>query len=538
MRKVYLVSSFVFLFNLSFAQSWQDTVKQIETVVSKYYQPGTPGLQLSISRNGEMIFSKAWGMADMERQVPLTTNSILEAGSVSKQFTAAAILLLEQQGKLSINDDVRKYVPELPNYGYTIRLRHLLHHTSGLRDWGSVADLTGWGRGTKFYSNNDALEIIARQKHLNNKPGDEYIYSNSNYNLQAIIIQRVSGLSLADFTKKYIFEPAQMLHTSWRDNPNRIVPNRAIAYSSTGNDFQTNMPNEYIYGNGGLLTTTEDLLKWNAFYLSGKLGGASLLARQTQTEPLNNGVSAEYAAGLVIQKIGGWNTISHGGATAGYRAHLVFYPELKLSIAILSNTPQNFTAVTDAIPKLFVTDRPEKQNVQIASYKPSEASLKNYNGWYKNERDGTGFKLTVKKDSLFVYETPLQAVAENKFRVGGQELLLNGNKGLYLIIDGRDTIRYTRAETASLSTNQLREYEGTFFSRETISSVIISIVKDSLSMRLKPDVVYTLFPLYKDGFRSSDWNFTLYFIRDKIGKVQKLNISVDRARNVEFEKMK
>jgi CubicO group peptidase (beta-lactamase class C family) len=538
MRKVYLVASFVFLFNLSFAQSWQDTIIQIEKVVSQYYQLQSPGVQLSISRNGEIIFSKAWGMADLEHGVPLTTNSILEAGSVSKQFTAAAILLLEQQGKLSVNDDVRKYVPELPDYGHTIRLRHLLHHTSGLRDWGSVADLTGWGRTTKFYTNNDALEIIARQKRLNNKPGDEYIYSNSNYNLQAIIVQRVSGLSLADFTRKYIFEPAQMLHTSWRDNPNRIVPNRAIAYSSTGNDFQINMPNEYVYGNGGLLTTTEDLLKWNSFYLNGKLAGASFLEKQLQTEPFNNGAAAEYAAGLVVQKMGGWNTISHGGATAGYRAHIIFYPELKLSIAILSNTPQNFTTVTDAIRKLFVTDRSEQQNVQVASYKPSEASLKNYKGWYKNERDGTGFKLTVKKDSLFIYETPLQAVAENKFRVGSQEFLMNRNKGLYFIIPGRDTISYTRTETASLTTNRLREYEGTFFSEETISSVIISIVKDSLSMRLKPDEVYSLLPLYKDGFASPEGDFNLYFIRDRNGKVQKLKISVDRARNVEFEKMK
>ena len=143
--------------------------------------PENPGCQLSISRNGQVIFTKAWGMADLEHNVPITTNSIFEAGSVSKQFTAAAILLLEQQGKLSLNDNVRKYIPEMPEYGTPITLRQMLHHTSGIREWSDIVELTAWPRGKKFYTNQDVLEIIVRQKHLNNKPGDEFLYSNSNY---------------------------------------------------------------------------------------------------------------------------------------------------------------------------------------------------------------------------------------------------------------------------------------------------------------------------------------------------------------------
>src|SRR5450432_275801 len=174
------------LADLAAAQSWQDTLTRIDKTFSQYH-PENPGCQVAVSRNGQIIFSKAWGMADLERNVRLTTNSILEGGSVSKQFTAAAILLLEQQGKLSLDDDVRKYIPELPDYRTPIRLRQMMHHTSGFRDWGAMAGLAGWPRGKKFYSNEDALEIIARQQHLNNKPGAEFIYSNSNYNLFAII---------------------------------------------------------------------------------------------------------------------------------------------------------------------------------------------------------------------------------------------------------------------------------------------------------------------------------------------------------------
>src|SRR5574339_334449 len=261
MKKLTLsfVSSVIYLFTT--AQSWQDTVTKIEKIFERY-KPHKPGAQLAIARNGSIIFSRAWGIADLEHNVPLTTESITEAGSVSKQFTSAAILLLEQQGKLSLDDDVRKYLPELPDYGYKITLRQMMQHKSGLKDWGAIVAMAGWPRSTKTYDNEDALYVISNQKTLNHKPGDEFLYSNSNYNLLAIIVQRVGGMSLADFTRKYIFEPAGMNHTQWRDNYKRVVPGRAIAYAKSGSNYLTNMPNEYVYGNGGLLTTAEDLLIW------------------------------------------------------------------------------------------------------------------------------------------------------------------------------------------------------------------------------------------------------------------------------------
>jgi CubicO group peptidase (beta-lactamase class C family) len=207
MKKLLLSVCFVTVYLFTTAQSWQDTVSKIEKLFARY-KPSNPGAQLAISRNGKVIFSKAWGMADLEHNSPLTTESVTEAGSVSKQFTAAAILLLEQQGKLSLDDNVRKHIPEMPDYGYPITLRQMMQHKSGLKDWGAIAGIAGWPRSTKTYNNEDALYIICNQKTLNHKPGDEFLYSNSNYNLFAFIVQRVSGMSLADFTKKNIFEPA------------------------------------------------------------------------------------------------------------------------------------------------------------------------------------------------------------------------------------------------------------------------------------------------------------------------------------------
>ncbi len=199
------------------AQTWPDTANIITKLFSRY-KPNNPGCQLSISRNGKIVYSNAWGLADIERHVPYTAGTVTEAGSITKQFTSAAILLLEQQGKLSLDDDVRKYLPELPNYGAVIKLKHLLHHTSGIREWSDLEAITGWPRTTKAYTNEDVFDMLCRQEKLNNLPGAEYIYSNSNYLLLTIIIERVSGMKLADFTKEYIFKPAGMLHTSWRDD--------------------------------------------------------------------------------------------------------------------------------------------------------------------------------------------------------------------------------------------------------------------------------------------------------------------------------
>jgi CubicO group peptidase (beta-lactamase class C family) len=410
MKNIKLVFLFVLTCQLSTGQTLQDTLSQVDKILSQY-KVTNPGCQLSIARNGKIIYSKAMGMADLERNVPLTTNSIIEAGSVSKQFTAAALLLLEQQGKLSLNDDVRKYIPELRDYGTPIKLSHMLHHTSGLRDWGSIASLTGWSRGTQFYTNDDALEIIVRQKELNNKPGDEFIYSNSNYNLAAIIVQQVSGLTLADFTKKYIFEPAGMTNTQWRDDPNRIVKNRAVAYSKTENGYKLNMPNEYVYGNGGLLTTTEDLLKWSNFYQQGKMGTSSLLAKQLQTESLNNGKKNGYGAGLFIMKVRGWDNISHGGATAGYRAYLETFPELKLTIAILSNTPEfNINVLANKVNKIFITDKTDtsaitekpKEEPKIEPIALSPEALKTYEGTYFSEETNSTVTIKVQEGKLMI----------------------------------------------------------------------------------------------------------------------------------------
>lgn len=520
------------------SQSLNDTIALINKAM-EIYLPENPGSQLSIKKNGKIIFSKAYGMADLEHNVPLTLTSKIEAGSVSKQFTAAAILLLEQQGKLSLNDDVRKYITELPDYGDIITLEQMMHHTSGIKDWGSIAGLTGWGRTTKTFTNDDALLIISSQKTLNNKPGAEFIYSNSNYTLFAIIVERITGLSLAEFTKQNIFIPAGMIHTEWRDNHNRIVKERAIAYDLEKDEYQTNMPNEDAYGNGGLITNTEDLLKWNEFYQSGKFGNPSLFSKQCKTEKFNNGKMNNYAAGLFILKYNGYKQIAHDGATASYRAYLETFPELNLSIAFLSNTSQFDNIknhLDDILRDIFISEKEKpKTEEKEKTINIAKSVLETYTGWYKNDRTGAGSQMEIKDGKLFFNKLPFEAESENRFKNGSRIIEINHKKGLLNYITNTDTITFSRVQIAEYSS--LDSFTGKYFSAETNSTLMIFQKEGKLFFQLKPKNEYQLVSTYQNAFNIMDYGGSLYFLKDKKNKIRSMKVSLSRARNIEFVKL-
>jgi CubicO group peptidase (beta-lactamase class C family) len=297
----------------------------------------TPGCAVGASVDGHPALARAYGLADLEQDTRNTPDTIFEAGSVSKQFTAAAVLLLAREGKLSLDDPVRTYMPELPDYGTPITIRHILTHTSGLRDWGSVEEIAGWPRTTRVYTQAHVLDILGRQRDLNFPPGAHWSYSNSGYNLAAMIVTRVSGMSFADFTRRRIFEPLGMTQTSWRDDHTRIVKHRAIAYAQERDGFHTEMPFEDVYGNSSLLTTVGDLLRWNENFTAPKVGDAAFVAEEQRSGVLADGHPHNYGLGLMIGSYRGVPEIGHSGATAGYRADLVRYPAQHVSIAVLCN---------------------------------------------------------------------------------------------------------------------------------------------------------------------------------------------------------
>ena len=320
----------------SAAQSPQPDLSRVDAVFSRW-TAATPGCSVGASVSGKTVIAKAYGMADLEHDVANTADTIFEAGSVSKQFTAAAVLLLAREGKLSLDDQVRTHIPELPDYGMPLTIRHMLMHMSGLRDWGNIESIAGWPRGTRVYTHAHVLDIVSRQKVLNFTAGSQYSYSNTGYNLAAIIVARVSGMPFAQFSKERLFTPLGMTRTSWRDDYSRIVRNRAIAYAPAGQGFHQNMPFENIHGNGGLLTTVGDLLKWNEHFVTPVVGDAAFVKEQETPGTFNDGKPGAYALGLMIGTFRGQREIGHSGSTAGYRAHLVRYPDKGVSVAVLCN---------------------------------------------------------------------------------------------------------------------------------------------------------------------------------------------------------
>src|SRR5688572_28889854 len=304
---------------------------------TKAYVGPAPGCAAAVSLNGETVFEKAFGLADLEHNVPNTPQTIFESGSVAKQFTAAAIVLLHQDGKLNLDDPVMKHIPELPDFGWPLTIRHLLNHTSGLRDWGAVLGLTGAGRGDRVVTQDLALDVIIHQRALNFTPGSEYSYSNSGYNLAAIIVERVSKQKFPAFVEERLFKPLGMKNSSWRDDYQRIVPGRAQAYSRQGNGpWRLNMPFMNVYGNGGMLTTVGDWMKWNAMLDSQALGAPLVTVLETRGV-LNDGRKIAYALGLIVQTYKGLKDVSHGGSTAGYQTFLARYPDNKVSIGVMCN---------------------------------------------------------------------------------------------------------------------------------------------------------------------------------------------------------
>ena len=403
--------------------------KAVDDIFAKW-SSSTPGCAVGVAIGGKPVLTKAYGMADLEHDVRNTSDTIFEAGSLSKQFTAMAVMLLAKEGKLSIDDPVRKYIPELPDYGVPLTIRHMLTHTSGLRDWGSVESIAGWPRTTRVYTHAHVLEIVSRQKSLNFTPGDHYSYSNTGYNLSAIIVSRVSGMSFADFSKQRIFTPLGLTHTSWRDDHTRIVKNRAIAYSDERGEFHIEMPFENVHGNGGLLTTVGDLLKWNENFVHPMVGDASIVSAMSTPGKFNDGTPEDYGFGLMVGELRGVKNINHSGSTAGYRAHLNRFPDAHTSVAVLCNVSSgDATRAANRVSELYLADRlkpatPARPSTPAAAAMnpgPTAAQLNALAGSYWSDEAETMLIAAAGQNGLVLRRRPdteiaLTAIGPDKFR--------------------------------------------------------------------------------------------------------------------------
>ena len=508
---------------------------------NKAYVAPAPGCAAAVSLNGDVVFEKAFGLADMEHNVPNTAQTIFESGSVAKQFTAAALVLLQQVGKLSIDDSVRKYIPELPDYGSPLTIRHLLNHTAGLRDWGTVMSLTGAGRGDRVISQDLALDVITHQRALDFKPGAEYSYSNSGYNLAAIIVERVSKQKFPVFVEERLFKPLGMTNSSWRDDYQRIVPGRAQAYSRQGNGpWRLNMPFMNVYGNGGMLTTVGDWMKWNAMLDSQSLGAPLVAALETQGV-LNDGRKISYALGLVVATYKGLKDVSHGGATAGYQTFLTRYPDKKVSVGVMCNgTSPGAGGIAASITDEIFGPLPETARPEAAA-KVSEDELKKLVGVWRNEKTHAPVRFVIENGVSRWSGGRLIPMGGGKFIGGNNELKFTFDKdgkptSAESVDDGGEATRFVREQEWTPTSADLASFKGDWFSEEAGATFTVAVDADKMFIKQRPATSLAMQPVYKDHFTVP--GYIVWFTRDKNGKVNGLHVGTSRMRDMLFVRVK
>jgi len=382
---------------------------RIDSVFQRFTTAGSPGCALGVVRDGAMVYAKGYGLASVELGVPITPATVFDIGSVSKQFTAMSVVLLAQDGKLSLDDEIQRFIPEFPRYARPVTIRHLLHHTSGLRDY---IDVLGWSgiSDEAVTTDRDALDAIIRQKGANFEPGAEFLYSNSGFFLLSVIVQRASGKSLRDFAAERIFAPLGMSHSQFVDRHDMIVSGKAGSYAGgPGGGFSLALANWEQTGDGAVNTTVEDLVKWDRNFTTGAVGGTAARKELETTGVLNDGKPITYALGLNVDSYRGVRRVSHGGSWAGFRAQLSRFPERQLSVFTLCNLSNSApsvltTAVADLMldlgPATVAAARPPVRSEGAGAV--SAADRAGLAGEYHSDELLADWRLFVRGDSLFV----------------------------------------------------------------------------------------------------------------------------------------
>ncbi len=531
----------LFLLVLPVALGAQDLTATADKIFASWNSTHTPGCAVGVSRNGTPIFARGYGMADLETGTPITAQTILESGSVAKQFTATTVLFLVADGKLRLDDDVRKYIPELPQYGRTITIRHLLSHTSGLREWSNLVADQGYPRGTRVTTQADLVDIITRQKALNYPVGDYYSYTNSGFALLPTIVERVSGMPFTRFSRERVFQPAGMNDTRWRDDFTVITPRRAQAYARGADGWHLEMPFENVHGPGGLLTTVGDWLKWNDA-LNRRVFGVvsdSLLSRAT----LTSGRQIPYAMGLINGRYRGTPEWAHSGSTAGYSTYLARYPSVGLSIAVMCNAAG--AAATSYVRQLadaLIPDLAPPPAFDTTTADPNR--IARYAGIYRDDRTHDVSELFIERGQLRVRGgAPLRALRDGDFLMGAASRLHimiatdGAPTGARILAPDGDTLTWTFASPARWqpSEAQLQAFIGAWHQPEINITWTARVEKGALVMQLRPGTQFTLTPAYTDAFEGGAYG-TIWFTRDKKGNVIALHLGASRVWDLVFSR--
>jgi CubicO group peptidase (beta-lactamase class C family) len=540
---------------------------RVDSIFQEFNRKDSPGCAAAVIDNGKVIYKKGYGMANLEHNIPISPHTVFDVASVSKQFTAFAIALLSKRGRLSLDDDVRKYVPELPEFERPVTIRHLVHHTSGLRDYGALLIMTGW-RLDHPLNTADFIDVVSKQKSLNFAPGEKFMYSNTNYALLGMIVERVSGRAFGDFMKTEVFTPLGMNNTIVRSDPLTIVPNRASNYTPRKDGgYKLNYVWGFskVMGPGSVHTTLEDLAKWDANFYDERIGGAGIRNLLYSSAKLNSGQRSDSAFGLFTYTYRGLSTVSHIGLGGGSFV-LTRFPGQKFSVAVLCNryyTHTDASLMAERVADIFLADRfEEKKAAQTAALpvaakeSPTENELAHYAGvfWMEGSSNRITFavnsgKLTAQNNSEKVF--PLIYVSKGRFFSEGEGLLYSFGETdtevmpLEITVPGTtESYKASRQPRANLQPDQLKGYVGTYRNNEIDISWSIELIDGKLRVRREKFADAVLEPSYRDGFYfsySDDTGKTTYllnFQRSKDEMSDHFTVDSGRLSRIVFKRVK
>jgi CubicO group peptidase (beta-lactamase class C family) len=530
-----------------------ETTEKVDKVFAQWDTTATPGCALAVVRDGRIIYKRGYGMAKLEDGIVMTPDKIFDIGSVSKQFTATCIALLARDGKISLDDDIRKYFPALPLYGSPITVRHLIHHTSGLRDYNGLLVLAGYRAESDCPNVDEALELVFRQKKLNYPTGEEYSYTNTGYFLLGQIVEKVSGKTLNQFAQERIFQPLGMTHTLYQEDHRQIIKNRSTGYEETDKGYRLNMSNWDETGDGNVYTSVEDLYLWDQAFYNNKLG-QDLMETLHTVGVLNNGTKLDYAFGLVVTEHKGLKNVGHGGAWAGFRAGISRFPEQKFSVICLANLDSiNPTDLCLKVADIYLADLIKEPEAKTEAEKPkpfplSQKELEEKAGNYRDERFGQWIAVTVDKDKLkatvgsreFVLtptgptvftalEAPFPVTLEFPPREAGRPAIAmfkrRGGASKYI----------KAAPLTPLTEAQIGAYAGTYVSEELLGAAYrLAVEKGTLVVRFRSIEPTPLQAMAPDQFTAGFFN--LDFVRDKGKKISGYTLSRGRVAGIAFVK--
>jgi CubicO group peptidase (beta-lactamase class C family) len=521
----------------------------VDQLFAQWAGPDSPGASIAVIQNGKIIYSQGYGAANLEYGVPNSPATVFPLASVSKQFTAFAIYLLVQDGKLSLDDDVRKYLPKLHDFGKVITIRQLLHHTSGVRDHWNLLLLAGW-RPEDQITDDDVARLLFQQTELNFAPGDRFLYSSSGYTLLAMVVKQVSGKTLPEFAKERIFDPLGMAHTHFQDDYGIVVKDRAYSYAR-----QPDGKYQYVaLSSSSLFSTVGDLARWDENFYTGEVGGPALLAQMQEKGKLNNGKEIEYASGLEIGEYCGLRTVEHAGGDAAYRTNILRFPDQRFSVVVLANAGDvNATALSFKIADIYLEDR-----LQPTPDKPSLGDkpevtidpkvLDAYVGDYELQdelRPGFIVSFSKDKDHLVARATgqsslPMYAVSNTAFRlrVVPAEVVFDdpteGGKTQNAILhqDGA-SLPMRRILITQPTAERLKAYEGQFYSAELGVTYDVFVRDGALKVHY-PRGDIDLEPISNDAFAGAFPIGSLKFVCGADGECNALSIDDGRVQNLRF----